>query len=504
MYPSSKSLKYLFNSTYLRLISGLFLLVIYYIFIITLVSENNDFIIDVSNIIGPLIFSFLVCRGAYTLLKSSPVTIWTPVVAYLLSSALFFGLGPLVYEFGNQETQEYLQRHILLSITSLELLKTNLLNAVGTLSTSGTIFVLSGVKQFQMPSNNSSNSKHSYKLNLSTVGIFFLALGFILRYFFILPHQYGLTSYILPGVVNNLGQLIDLGLTIVAYLACKQKGPWKIILLTILPLHGFSTLLEFKKSSLIISLLLPTLGAYAASGKLKKLSIRILAIALLYFLSQPYVHYGRDMVEASSGSKHQATIQQRYKITKDFFEQGNVRTVINEDSKQSGWTRLSYSGPQSFVMDEYDSGRPGSTLKDAWIVFVPRILWPSKPVGIGPGKMFYKLATGHDRQARVGVTVYGDAYWQGGWVGLVVLSGLMGAVFLLMSRFSLIWITRGELIYLPSILISIQMALLGTTGFFINKIFGALPIYFAYIFAIKMFLVLFIPKRNYQNDFTSA
>ena len=91
MYPSSKSLKYLFNSTYLRLISGLFLLVIYYIFIITLVSENNDFIIDVSNIIGPLIFSFLVCRGAYTLLKSSPVTIWTPVVAYLLSSALFFG-----------------------------------------------------------------------------------------------------------------------------------------------------------------------------------------------------------------------------------------------------------------------------------------------------------------------------------------------------------------------------------------------------------------------------
>lgn len=484
----SSNLKYFVRPACSPLILGLIFLIAYYLLTLVIASGKHSYLIRVSNIFGPLALSFLVVRAAYSMVRRYPMTIWTPIVLYFFSSALFFGFGPLVYIFGNQETQYYLNNNTFTSLTPTELLRTNLLNAVGILSASFTMYVLSGVKPFRGSFVKFGNLKQSPNLSLTTVAIFFLITGTALRFFFILPYEFGLTTFVLPGVIQNLGHLLDLGLTIVAYLACKQQGPWTIILLTILPIHALSILLEFSKTSLIIALLLPSLGAYLANSKFRQLAIRILVIMFLYYLSQPFVHYGRDVIQADTGYINQATIQRRYQITKDFFAQGNTFTALEKDSEQSGWTRLAYSGPQSIVMKEYDSGRPGSTLKNIWIVFVPRIVWPNKPVGIGPGKEFYKLVRGHEREVLVGVSVYGDAYWQGGWLGLIILSSLMGVIFLFMAKLSLNWLFQRELIFFPAIFIAVRMSLEGTTGFFINKIFGALPIYFGYIIGVKLFL----------------
>lgn len=136
-------------------------------------------------------------------------------------------------------------------------------------------------------------------------------------------------------------------------------------------------------------------------------------------------------------------------------------------------------------MREFDAGRPGDTLGSAWIVFVPRLLWSEKPVGIGPGARFYKLATGRDGTF-LGLSVYGDAYWNFGWTGVIVLCSLMGGMIGLTSRLALYWLESRQVIYLPLIGLSMLSALLGPTKFFINGILAMIPLYLAYLGLIKL------------------
>ncbi|MEN8444079.1 MAG: hypothetical protein ABG776_03590, partial [Cyanobacteria bacterium J06555_13] len=465
-------------------------------------SQDSSSWLRFLNVVGPAILFVFPLATAFSILRRYPTAVWTPALLYFISTSIFFGLGPLVYPFGNEATKYFLNRNVVTSVTEAELFRTNLLNAVGTLAVTLTIYGLVGLKYFQR-SGRLDLPQRKPRTSLALTAIFFVSVGGALRFFVILPYAFGMTTFVVPGIVNNLGNLIDLGLTIVAYLATQRRGLWAKSLWIIWPIHLLTVILEFKKSALMIALLLPALGAYLANGKGKKLLIWVLAAAAVYYLSQPFVHYGRGIIKADTGYIERATLQKRYNLTKAYFTQEDVFLLqANSGSSQdrslaqSGWTRLSSAGPQSFAMKEYDAGRPGTTLKNAWIVFIPRVLWPNKPVGIGPGRAFYETVTGHARQANLGLSIYGDGYWQGGWVGLSMLSSLMGAIFLIMSKFSLDWIERREMIFLPIIFISIQMAVLGTTGFFLNKILGPLPIYIAYTAAVNFFLSNFsMPKQ---------
>ena len=70
-------------------------------------------------------------------------------------------------------------------------------------------------------------------------------------------------------------------------------------------------------------------------------------------------------------------------------------------------------------MREYDRGFVNPTMADGLWRLVPRAIWPDKPTAVGPGRWFYQYVTGSDRQAPVGITMYADAYWNGGWIAVV-------------------------------------------------------------------------------------
>ncbi|MEL6554041.1 MAG: hypothetical protein AAFQ63_11345 [Cyanobacteria bacterium J06621_11] len=496
----SKRLNSAVRFMWLQLFTYLCLLIVYYLATLTLSYPAEDSqLLRWSNIIGPAALFVITFWTAYSIIRRHPKSVWTPTVLYLLSTGVFFGFGPLVYSLGNETTINSLSNNVVTGLTVLELSRTNLLNAVGTISAVIVIYAMLGINSFKLKNLQASSLLRVSYANLARTAIFFVVVGGFLRLFVILPYAFGLTNVVVPGVVNNLGNLVDLGLTIISYTATKRRGRWKTTLWIVWPIHLLTVILQFKKSVLVIALLLPVLGSYLASGKLKKLGVWVVAIAIVYNFSQPFVHYGRDIIKAKTGYVERATLSERFEITKQYFGEGIFLNKVdpysieqNSDNAefQSGWTRLAYSGPQSFAMREYDAGRPGSTLRNAWIVFIPRILWPGKPVGIGPGRAFYEAVTGHARQAYLGLSVYGDGYWQWGWTGVIVLAGLMGAIFSVMSKFTLGWLNKGEMIFLPVILIPMQMALLGTTGFFINKILAVLPIYVAYIVAVNFFLMV--------------
>lgn len=493
---------------FLRLIVGLIFLIFFYISSLSSVSplQRNDLFIPLlnfTNTAGPISFIFLIGNSIFRILRRSPSVILTAILLYLLSSIIYFGLGPLAYTLGNEATKNALNSNIVSSVTSVELLRTNLLNGVGTFFCALGIYVALGFYRFESLSSQMNNLNQKSRLGLPETAGFFFVVGFFIRFFLVLPYQFGMTSFVIPGTLANLGNLVDLGFAIIAYLSVVDKhGLWGKILFTLLPFHLLTTLLEFKKRSLMLALLLPVFGNYLANGKLKRLILSILMISLVYFWSQPFVHFGRDLIVADSGSIHRATLEQRYEIAKsyfnqeDFFKYSSHNQFKKNDSSQSGWMRLSFSGPQNFAMKEYDGGRPGGTLKNSWSIFIPRILWPEKPIG-NPSKNFYRLVTGSDLEVSLLLGVYGDTYWSGGWGGVAALSSLMGIIFAFMSNFTMRVIQRRELIFLPVIMISLEMSLTGTTGFFVSSILGALPIYLFYILVTNFYLNFLSKKQQF-------
>jgi hypothetical protein len=121
----------------------------------------------------------------------------------------------------------------------------------------------------------------------------------------------------------------------------------------------------------------------------------------------------------------------------------NAREI--SDPRQMWWARLCYNHVQAYVMSEYDNGRSGWSLKHAAIVWIPRFLWPSKPITGNVGTEFGRQFTGRpEGETAVGIGAFGEAYWVGGWLGVILISFFIGAEMSVMSRLVIVHGLRGD------------------------------------------------------------
>jgi hypothetical protein len=96
-------------------------------------------------------------------------------------------------------------------------------------------------------------------------------------------------------------------------------------------------------------------------------------------------------------------------------------------NKQSFLERLSATPYQAFLIHQYDEGRPGDSLQDIWASAVPRAFWPEKPDVTRFGRELYGLATNtSDPQSALAPTYDAEAYWNGGWLAVILVSVLIG------------------------------------------------------------------------------
>ena len=106
--------------------------------------------------------------------------------------------------------------------------------------------------------------------------------------------------------------------------------------------------------------------------------------------------------------------------------------------------RFVHGSTQSFLIDEWQNGRPGDSLADSWTALVPRVLWPDKPIitRFGP-ELYLKIYVGTEGGSAQAPTYTGEAFWNYGWLGVIAISILLGI--------ELGWFTRKwlEFIYDP-------------------------------------------------------
>lgn len=433
---------------------------------------------DFLNATLPVYFISVLIFLSIRVLKRVPETLWTGVFWFPVQAAVFYGFGPLVEIFGNAVTRESLSRGIL-PVNELELFRAH------KLSTTGVFFVILG---FFIHLRLRRTAWERLSLNppslssIANLGIMFVVFGGFFKYLILLPAQWGSLNIIIPGVLSGFGNAIDIGFAIIAFSVASGSRISRIFFWALWPLHLILLLVTFAKIDLVIAILLPLIGAYLGDRSKKRLISGLLALAVIFTISQPFVHYGRSVVLENTGTIYRADFMERLSIIGGFFS-SNVEVFPVAEERQGWWTRLNYAGPQAHAMNLYDQGIEGNTVGGLWMSFIPRAIWSDKPIIIGPGLEFYRTVTGRfDAQSFLGLSIHGDLYWNFGWLGVIFGSISVGYLFAIISSQSLRVVRNRDFLLLPAVFLALSITLEGPNKYIANGIIGPLPIYFAYYF----------------------
>ncbi len=444
---------------------------------------GNSSFVNFANLAGPLLLGIAALGTAIQLVTRHPAMMWTPYAWFFVFIILFCSMGPLLYPLADRDTVQLVNSFI--PVNSSELLRTNLLNAVGILA------VLLGFRIFWeilVRFAKKPGERSLRPMNLRRVALVFLVVGGLLRFLLILPHDFGLIPVVLPGVLVSIGDLFLLGLMILAYLVAKGDRRLRIPFYALWIIQIVTAFLTFSKTSLFLSIILPVAGSYFGNHKSGRLVIWALICVAIFFSLENFIGYARDEVNILSNHTARATLAQRVHITVGWFLNPHANRESGGSSFGTGWARLDYATVQTFAMTRYDEGYPGHTLRDAAIIFIPRLFWPEKPVVTNMGAQFYQLVTGH-RGSQLGLGIFGEGYWDGGWIGVIGLAFLTGAVFAWLSHFTEAWMRHESLEYLPSVFIGIFMASIGISALFVPAVMGG-----AAFFAVYAGLIWFLKQ----------
>lgn len=419
---------------------------------------------------------------ALWLVAATPALIWTPAVMFFAHLAVFRGLGPLVYVMGTEATQAKVFSGVW-GLTPEELFATHVLNLAGAASVlAGMAFVA-----LRAPARITPNRNAARDIGVPAAAAILLLSGALVRYGLVIPVTFGITESHLPGSILKLRFLLDLAFAMLAYLAVTRRGTWTFLFWLLFPAHFFTLVLEFKKSAVVIGLMLPVLGAYLGNGKMRQLLLRTLAIGAVVVMFHPTVKQARAEMTHLSGEAFGATFSQRVEILHGLVGAGERPVVEASAAKpeQVGWIRLSYAAQQAIAMRWHDAGAPQDTVSDGWKVFVPRFLWPEKPTFSELGRDFYISVTGGEG-ALFGLTVFADGYLNHGWSGVLVIGLLTGVFFGATSHFALRVVRTRDFALLPAVFLAMDMALREMNSWILTGIIGQVPFFIAYVAAVKL------------------
>ncbi|MFM7179948.1 MAG: hypothetical protein ACKO2G_00495 [Verrucomicrobiales bacterium] len=289
--------------------------------------------------------------------------------------------------------------------------------------------------------------------------------------------QYDVLPFIAPGFLSWFANLTSAGLVLLTAMALRKGGGWWFLWGILLVLDVVGGALTFSKMSILLAVVPCIFGYLLYRPKRQALQWIPVVLAIVYLASHSFVSFVRENV------MDQSSIWGRLEMAQSYFESEEEAGLEEED--QAWWTRLNYANVQAFTMVEYDEGAPGDSLMLALIAPIPRVLWPDKPF-IESGRELYRRLTGRDT-ATFGVGFFSEAYWNGGWLAVVLTSCAIGWLF---GKLTLVFRaeqTGGNLWILPIALLWIRGGA-RVDGWIHTEIVGPVMFTLLYILMMRYFL----------------
>lgn len=375
----------------------------------------------------PMVLLVLFAASAYRLVKRQSMAFMTPLPIFLAWSAAVFGFGSL-YQWFSPETERRVSSSIFSSdvetYAKVALLNTTglLLTLVGLLIMLDQITARRAVVLGSMVGHQSSTQTPTLVLSqafttrkLIQAGYVALLFGFAMRF----------ASYVLsipmefPGFLSMLNHTGTASVLFFSIAGGRVGGHALILAALVAAVEWVNGLMVGIRTQALFPLTLLVVGYYIGSRSVKGLITGTIFLAICLVFITPIIGEIRKLTWSGG---YQGTAAN---ALSEAYE-GQARKVSDHDSPgYAVWIRLDYSPWEAAMMDLYDSGAKGNTYRYILWTFVPRFLAPDKPrfeIGTDIGY----AVQGISQDSSFSGTVYGEMYWNGGWLAVVISSLIYG------------------------------------------------------------------------------
>ncbi len=225
-------------------------------------------------------------------------------------------------------------------------------------------------------------------------------------------------------LLSNTSVIIYLPILISAMQWQRLNTGKKISIAILIFVSAGIGVLELSKTQMLLPFFALAGGFMFDRAHWRKLFILCSVLTFAYFsIFATIVNNGRNHPLYDDANNSMA---ERMLIVSETWSDTVARSLSSSDSGTL-LSRFAHAPTQSFLIERYDVGNPGHTLDDAWAALVPRLLWPDKPIITRFGSELDGLfAQRNFSQSSLAPTFSAEAYWNDGWLGLALISILLG------------------------------------------------------------------------------
>jgi hypothetical protein len=407
---------------------------------------------DTLNIVAPIWLSLALGASAVKMATSDSRALWSPLFWFRVATVIYFGLGSIAPIIMNSASLVYIQSLYFFMPTEIQ--------HVNLIATTGTACVLSGnliYEKMFVPAGASGVDHAALRAPgyAARIGIALFLIGAAINYLMFVPHMMGLTDYVIPGFVVNLAMCEFVGFSLLAMWAFDNSITAVLAVSALVATESAVGVLMLNKTWALVPWFAFSIGALRYNLTIPKLATAGLLIGFAFNILQPLVAYGREEAFGKGNEGAEISLFRNYEALRSYFVDSKVES--DPEAPQGGLMRLSFVNSAAFVISQYDHGLPGDSLGDALYVFIPRFLWPEKPVQTAGGDLATLVTGGVGNQISAGY--FAEAYWNFGWIGLPLLLIPVGVFFNVTTHFAARVLEREEWLYLPVLFMSLKIGM---------------------------------------------
>ncbi len=437
---------------------------------------------NILNAYGPMVFTLLLSASAVRMVLQDSNAIWTALFWFRTSSAVYFGVGNLVPIFGGEATIAALQSFF--PFDANDLAELNEIDTVACLVVlcSANLFgaIFSGGAETAVLKQDRSAGERQ----LFAVGMFFLVVGGAFKYFLLIPYSFKLLNFVLPESIATIANFTYAGIYLMTVWSLEYRRSAMPLIIGFVTLNVAFGFLDLQKYEVLITLVLFGLAFLRGKITLLKLGAVFGSLLAVYIILAPAIEIGRFQFTNQYGFDGRVGFSERFDIA--WSAVTLTQSYVEDDTpgaKIGALSRISYSNQSAYAIKQYDAHSPGNSLTDIFSVFVPRVLWPDKPIITQIASDFNYAITGNPL-SQTSPGLFADAYWDYGWTGVIVAMILLGIFHAWLSRYAIDVLRRGQWFYFPIVLLAMKEGF-RTDGYLVADIVGGGVILFSSLIILR-------------------
>jgi hypothetical protein len=426
--------------------------------------------LDVVNIIGPILFTITVAYAAFRLTQNNIHAVWTPLFWYRIAMVTYMGIGSALMSFFNADTRDLITT--LFAFSPNELLKFNMVNTLFHMCVLAVSWLVIRIyRSSRNPLTSERLAIETCRIPLKTVGMAFLSVGLLANYLLIYPVALGILRIDVSNATSQVGQLAYIGYFLLTYWGLSNKRySWVVGVAVLAAIDSIAGLLQLTKFSALFPVMMVPIGFLYHKTTLRRIIIALAFLVPYYAFVSSVVEEARSRVVRDAGNQNRAVFSDTLIVIGDMINGRNGRADAPE--YQLAWARLSYANAGTLAISFYDQGLEGNSLRDIFVVWIPRVIYPDKPVITDVGRDFTVTANGN-YDSSTSPSMPSEGYWNGGWPGVALFALILSTVLTLWSIYSTIVFDRDAWHLLLAVLLGMRI---GTRidGFLVPDVIGPL------------------------------